>query len=198
MVEAHVLGGRKARQAGFFPVVVAAIALMTTASLAQEPAASAPDTNAAAIAQTQRVAVFPFELVDSSLEGSMMGVNADETKRLAMMAPAMRKNFETLDGFEVMDSSAADEKVANVHLESCGNCGVTFARDLGADVVVLGTVQKVSNLILNINAYVYDVASGEQIARGSADIRSNTDKSWQKGLEYLFENVLKTQIETRS
>ncbi|EAU40030.1 hypothetical protein FP2506_02275 [Fulvimarina pelagi HTCC2506] len=173
---------------------------------ASEPAASestseptADDADVAASSEvTQKVAIFPFELIDSSLEGDMLGENPDETARLQKMAPMLRDDFETLPGYEIMDTSSADEKVAGVNLQSCGNCGLTFAEDLGADIAVLGTVQKVSNLILNINAYVYDVESRKQIARGSSDIRSNTDKSWERGLHYLFDNVLKEQLESRS
>ena len=51
-----------------------------------------------------------------------------------------------------------------------------------------GTVQKVSNLILNINLYERDVASGDLLRAMSVDIRSNTDKSWTRGVSYLVRN----------
>ena len=51
-----------------------------------------------------------------------------------------------------------------------------------------GTVQKVSNLILNINLYVMD-ADGEERAH-SADIRGNTDEAWRRGLDWLIRNRL--------
>ncbi|MEN3793904.1 DUF3280 domain-containing protein [Fulvimarina sp. MAC3] len=215
MVFSHVLEALAPRQAGFFPVVVAAALLSAAPAMANSDGASetkagvgatatatageAPDADAeaASASETQTVAVFPFELIDSSLEGDMMGENPDETARLAKMAPMLREDIATLQGYRILDTSAADEKVAGVNLQSCGNCGVTFAKDLGADIAVLGTVQKVSNLILNINAYVYDVENGQQIARGSADIRSNTDQSWTRGIDYLFDNVLKEQLENR-
>lgn len=205
----HVLEALKPRQAGFFPVVAMAAVLCAGSAMAQGERSAKPETaerlrSAAnepgrddagdASEETKKVAIFPFELIDSSLEGDMMGENPDETARLERMAPLLREDFATLPGYEIMDTSSADEKVAGVNLQSCGNCGLTFADDLGADIAVIGTVQKVSNLIININAYVYDVDSGEQIARGSADIRSNTDQSWERGLDYLFDNVLEDQL----
>ena len=42
---------------------------------------------------------------------------------------------------------------------------------------MVGWVQKVSNLILNINIAVYDVASGRRLAGFSVDIRGDTDES---------------------
>jgi hypothetical protein len=51
-------------------------------------------------------------------------------------------------------------------------------------------VQKVSNLILNVNIYVRDVATENLVARMSADFRGNTDESWSRAVEYLVRNRL--------
>ena len=186
----------RARQARLFPGVAALVTVLLAFHLtAGLPGAKAEEPQTAGTAE--KVAVLPFELIDSSLEGDMMGENPDETKRLERLAPMLREDFESLPHFVAIDVSAVAGKVKQVNLQACGNCGITFGEELGADIVVLGTVQKVSNLILNINAYVFDVQSGEQIARGSADIRSNTDESWQRGLNYLWENVLQRQLEGR-
>jgi hypothetical protein len=40
-------------------------------------------------------------------------------------------------------------------------------------------VQKVSNLILNINLYMEDVQTGRMEFARSVDIRGNTDESWR-------------------
>ena len=60
------------------------------------------------------------------------------------------------------------------------------AQQVGADYAVLGWVQKVSNLILNINLQIREVATGRLVKAGSADIRGNTDESWSRGLRYLL------------
>jgi hypothetical protein len=51
-------------------------------------------------------------------------------------------------------------------------------------------VQKVSELILNINIYVRDTKTGELLNAYSADVRNNTDESWMRGLSYLIRNRL--------
>nr|WP_304363657.1 DUF3280 domain-containing protein [Jiella sp. LLJ827] len=148
-----------------------------------------------AAAADRKVAVFEFELIDSSLEGSMMGENPDQTARLERMAPALRDNIAAMENYTLVDTGPVADKAASQNLQSCGNCALSYAEEVGADIAVVGTVQKVSNLILNINAYAYNVDTGEPIARGSADIRSNTDQSWDRGIQYLFENVIKKQLE---
>ena len=49
-------------------------------------------------------------------------------------------------------------------------------------------VQKVSNLILNINLEVRSEAGAIRY-RGSVDIRGNTDESWLRGVRRLAENL---------
>jgi hypothetical protein len=75
---------------------------------------------------------------------------------------------------------------------NCNGCEVAFARALGADLAAWGTVQKVSNLILNINLYMKDVKTGQMTFVHSVDIRGNTDVSWTRGLEYLLRHYLLT------
>ena len=65
-----------------------------------------------------------------------------------------------------------------------------MARELGADLAVTGFVQKVSNLILNINVIIRDARDGQALRGGSVDIRGNTDESWGRGISYLVRNRL--------
>lgn len=46
-------------------------------------------------------------------------------------------------------------------------------------------MQKVSNLILNLNLRVEEVASGKTLFQRSVDIRGNTDLSWRRGATAL-------------
>jgi hypothetical protein len=46
-------------------------------------------------------------------------------------------------------------------------------------------VQKVSNLILNINLRIEDTASGQVVFQRSVDMRGNTDQMWRRGADAL-------------
>ncbi len=48
-------------------------------------------------------------------------------------------------------------------------------------------MQKVSNLILNLNLIIEDSKTGKAVHGGSVDIRGNTDVSWDRGLKYLLD-----------
>ena len=72
----------------------------------------------------------------------------------------------------------------------CNGCEVAIAHDLGARYALTGEVQKVSNLILNLNLVLRDAQSGTILRAGVVDIRGNTDESWRRGFSYLLRNIM--------
>ena len=75
-------------------------------------------------------------------------------------------------------------------ITACNGCQIDWARQAGADLAAWGTVQKVSNLILNLNVYMDDTTDGRRYFARSVDIRGNTDESWQRGIRYLLRHYL--------
>ena len=65
---------------------------------------------------------------------------------------------------------------AGPEISGCNGCERDYARSIGANWAAWGIVQKVSNLILNINVYMEDAASGKLEFVKSVDIRGNTDE----------------------
>lgn len=146
----------------------------------------------------EKVAVFDFELLDSSLEGEMLGRNAAEQARLALLAPRLREWLARDGRYEVVDVAPVTDQAKASNLEACGGCVPRMASSIGAGLAVTGTVQKVSNLILNVNIYMTDVTTKKRIAAMSTDIRSNSDESWLRGLDWLLEHRLPQALEARA
>ena len=138
----------------------------------------------------QRVAVFDFELIDTSLDGAMYGTQAAETARLKMISERLRKDLENSGKFEVVDIAPVEAAARANNLQACGGCDVSLAEKVGADLSITGTVQKVSNLILNMNIYIRDAHTKTLISSTSADFRGNTDESWARSLSFLVRNYL--------
>jgi hypothetical protein len=144
----------------------------------------------AALADAEQcVAVFDFELIDTSLEGEIEGINSAEQRRLGLLSEQLRTWLAAEGKQKICDMSliAADSKAVNLY--ACG-CIQTLARRVDARLAIFGVVQKVSNLILNINIHGLDVGTNRKIIQLSADIRSNTDQSWKRGLDWLIEHRL--------
>lgn len=147
-----------------------------------------------ALAAPVPAALFPFELDDTSLEGEMRG-SAGEDARLAMLnseLPALLRK----QGYTPVDLAPVAAQAHASVFRTCDGCDVDLARKVGAQVSVVGWVQKVSSLILNVNLVIRDVATGKVIRGGSADIRGDTDVSWSRGLKYLIDDRLFPQSAT--
>jgi len=80
--------------------------------------------------------------------------------------------------------------IREVDAGSCNGCELDIGKRLGADLVLTAWVQKVSNLILNINIEIKEVASSQTILNKSVDIRGNTDQSWSRGISYMVRGMV--------
>jgi hypothetical protein len=141
-------------------------------------------------AQAQTVAVFDFELIDTSLQGQVHGPNADEVARLARLSDQLRQRLQDWGRHTLVDMTEIADETRVRNLQACGGCATELAKRTGAEIAVTGTVQKVSNLILNMNISVHDVASGAIVAAMSADMRGNSDESWSRSLDWLVRHRL--------
>jgi hypothetical protein len=141
-------------------------------------------------AEPPRLAVFDLEMIDSSLDGQMYGTRADERDRLSRVGDQLRKELGESGKFRIVDIAPVNAAAHQSNLRACGGCDVKLAQQLNADLEMTGVVQKVSNLILNINVYLRDVHSGRLVAAASVDMRGNTDESWSRATRYVIRERL--------
>jgi Protein of unknown function (DUF2380) len=170
----HIIAGP---QVTIMRALLASMLMLTSSALAEA-------------AELPRLAVFDFEMIDSSLDGEMHGKRADEQARLMRTGDQVRTQLAESGRFQILDIAPVNAAAHQSSLQACGGCDVTLARELGYDVEITGVVQKVSNLILNINAYLRDVHTGKLVAGGSVDMRGNTDESWSRATRYLVRERL--------
>jgi hypothetical protein len=141
-------------------------------------------------AEPPKLAVFDFEMIDTSLPGQFYGPQADEHDRLLWVGDLLRKELGESGKFRVVDIAPVNAAAHQSNLQACGGCDVKLAQQLDADLDLTGVVQKVSNLILNINVYLRDVHTGRLVTAASVDMRGNTDESWSRATRYLIRERL--------
>lgn len=131
-----------------------------------------------------KVAFFGFEIINTSPEPT----SDIEKQRLVMIGDTLTKMLVDSGRYEVVPlSDSLRQKIdRSARITGCNGCQIEWAREAGADLAAWGTVQKVSNLILNENAYMDDARSGTAYFSQSVDIRGNTDESWVRGMRYLL------------
>jgi hypothetical protein len=146
-------------------------------------------TSSAAFADPPKLAIFDFELIDTSLPGEVYG-SKPEQERMLRIGDQLRKALADSGKFAVIDIAPVNDAAHHSNLQACGGCDLKLAGQLGADLEITGVVQKVSNLILNLNLYLRDVHTGNLVTVASADMRGNTDETWSRAMSYLIRNRL--------
>ena len=128
-----------------------------------------------------RIAAFDFTLNNTSPAPS----TPEEMARLHRLDGQLQEALRSR--FALVDLAPVQGKLERIDsIRGCNGCELDMARMLGAQQVAYGWVQKVSNLILNVNLVIEDAATGKVLHADSTDIRGNTDESWTRGLRYLL------------
>ena len=142
-------------------------------------------------AELKTIAILDFDLVDDQHEMSPATV---EYQRLRAIRDQLQDEFGNNQLYRVVDLGPATALMkkyqSEMQLHACNGCELDIARLVHADRVMIGWVQKVSNLILNINIQIEDAATGTVLLNKSVDLRGNTDETWRRGVSFLVKSIV--------
>ena len=180
------VAARHRSRRGFALLAAALLVLVLPAAHSAEP--------------SRRVAVLHVELLKADYLPNADRIMPEERRRLDMVAEIVRERLRA-EGYDTVSAAqttaAIDAAAAGQYLHACNGCERRIARDLGADWVVVGWIQFVSYLILNLNVLAIDVETGAPVARAFVDLRGNTDRSWRRATTYLLDNILVDRLARR-
>lgn len=137
------------------------------------------------------LAVLDFELVD---EQNNPLTKAAQVLRLAQATQQIQRELAERGLYRVLDPSPSADlqrklRDQQAFLYRCDDCAEQVGLLLGADLVMATWVQKVSELILNVNVQIYDVKAQQVLLSKSVDMRGNDDTSWTRAVRYLVRDM---------
>ncbi len=169
-------------------VIISAIASSALISAGGAATEKEPD-------DVRSIAFFGFRLINTSIQPP----SEAEFRRLKLLDALIDERLRSSGRYKVVP--VPEEVLRDVargqDFGEC-QCEADYGKKVGAQLVGWGTVEKVSNLILNINLYISDVQTNQYVFLRSVDIRSNSDRSWTKGLEWLLKNYLLPKAPAKS
>jgi hypothetical protein len=142
----------------------------------------------AAESEPPTIAVLGFDLVDDHPDPA----RADLLRgRLTAITKQLELGLHERALYRVVDTAAAedlinDQRARNEFLYRCNNCLAEVGQRLGTRLVAVGWVQRVSELILNVNVSVQDSQTGVEVLSKSVDLRGNTDETWTRGVNFML------------
>jgi hypothetical protein len=160
---------------------MAALALLTVVAL-QSPATRAADARTVAF----------LGVVLRNDNAGLEPTSDAERARMQKVEDLFKKKLSAVGRFTFVSVPPAMHQriTAGQPVGACGGCEPVYGKQLGAQLVAWIEVQKVSNLILNLNVHMADVSTRRFVFKRSVDIRGNTDESWTRSLTYLVKNYL--------
>lgn len=142
-----------------------------------------------------KVAVFPFDLVEPIGDGfSLPKKNMSESARIKLATDELARRLSESGKFEVVDTSGLAKEIADkAPLYKCNGCETDLAKKAGAEIAVVGTVDKASETLLNMTIELHDAETGKVRGLGSTVIQGNTDEMWLRSVRWLVKNRLVQQ-----
>lgn len=154
-------------------------------SLAWRPGQAQP-------ASTPRsLAVLDFELVDD--QNNPLTKAAQEV-RLRNATQQLERELTERQLYRVVALAPAQELLRKLRAQQefmyrCDDCAAQVGKLLGVDLVMATWVQKVSELILNVNVQILDVKAEKVVFSKSVDMRGNDDVSWTRAVRFLVRDM---------
>lgn len=148
-----------------------------------------------------KLVVFPFELIDATQDAGVMGLGAggglptgpkpDELRRLRLITENLRQRIAADGRYGLIEDQLSAADVAEKGpIHKCNGCEDDIAKKAGADLALVATVEKLSDLLFNFNVYLRDVAQQKLRAVMSTTVQGSTDEAWLRGIRYLAERKL--------
>jgi len=142
----------------------------------------------AAESELPTIAVLGFDLVDDHPDPA----RADLLRgRLSAITKQLERGLHERALYRVLDTAAAQELLTaqrdrHEFLYRCNHCLAEVGQRLSTRLVAVGWVQRVSELILNVNVSVQDSQTGVEVLSKSVDLRGNTDETWTRGVNFML------------
>jgi Protein of unknown function (DUF2380) len=185
------LYGRRRRREGLIARARAPLAAFALAAFLSPVSAIGDESSPAAASDSVKtVAMLGVQFLNDHED--LEPTTGAERARLASIEQLFKSELEASGRyrFAPVDAAIATKIAAGPEFGSCGGCEFNYGKELGGDLAAWIVVQKVSDLILNLNVYMGDVQARKLTFVHSVDIRGNTDESWKRGLTYLVKNYL--------
>jgi hypothetical protein len=157
-------------------------------------------STAARAQSVEKAAAQPLlAVLDIELTGDLGGPQfaVEHEARLKMESDKLRQELARSGLYRLVDTAGAQTLIAQLksqqqYLHDCNGCDLEVGKKLGADLVLVTWVDRVSGLILSLTYEFHDVASARIAGRKSYDFRGDNDVAWTHAITYMVKDLKET------
>jgi Protein of unknown function (DUF2380) len=138
-----------------------------------------------------KLAIFDFELEDTSAGASVTGGSPSDETKLTDLTNEVRQLLVKSGRYQVISTGGVDAAAALAHpLHDCGGCDAPVALRLGAEQSFVGVVRRVSRTEYTVRFQIRDARSGAVVSAGDSGLRMGADYAWGRGAVRLIKDRL--------
>jgi hypothetical protein len=138
-----------------------------------------------------KLALFPFELEDSSAAAGYVAPDDIDREQLRLSTEEARRLIAESGRYQLVDVGAMNNEAAKAgKLRDCDGCEAKLAAGLNADQSMIGIVTRVSRTEYAVTYKLRDARSGAIVAVEQTDLRMGANVAWSRGARWLIENRL--------
>src|SRR5262245_52530831 len=172
---------RGARMRGLLAVLIA--------GLAAGSIVSALRPSAAAASGPIKIAVFEFELNDTSGGSGIIPPDAIDTENLKLATENARRLLAASGRYTIVDTGGAGEP-PKWGFQSCRGCESELAMKLGADQSLVGVITRPNRVGHALQIVIRDARTGALLGNHFTGFRDGANYAWPRAVKWLMENSI--------
>ena len=138
-----------------------------------------------------KLAVFAFELDDTSASAETTGETGSDATGIADTTDAIRQLLTQTGRYQLVDVATAGADAGKSHaLHDCGGCDAPIALGLGADQSLVGVIRRISRTEYIVGFQLRDARTGAVLATADSGLRMGANYSWSRGATRLIRDHL--------
>jgi len=166
---------------GFHPSLLAAIAVAAAALTL------VPVQRSAAVAEPIKIAVFAFELNDTSGGSGIIPPDAIDIENLKLATENARRLLAASGRYVIVDTSGAGEP-PRWGFQNCRGCETELANKLGADQSLVGVITRPNRIGHTLQIVIRDARTGALLANHFTGFRDGANYAWPRAVKWLMDN----------
>lgn len=137
-----------------------------------------------------KLAVFDFELEDSSAGASALGESPGDIAAMQKISDRVRELLAQSGRYSLVDTGQANAEAVRQHsLHTCDGCAAHIALGLGADEALLGLISRSDKTSYTVKIQFTDARTGQLLSQQSATF-AGSDDGWGNGVSTLIRQQL--------
>jgi uncharacterized protein DUF2380 len=136
-----------------------------------------------------KIAVFDFELADTSASSGVLGKDSIDTDNLKEATEVARRMLAASGRYSVVDTGGVRGEVKG-NIQDCQGCEAGLAGKLGADQSMAGVVTRVGRVEHAVQIVIRDARTGDIVSNDFTGLRMGANYAWPRAVTWLMDNKI--------